>query len=134
MFLNFARNMGADVHIVTELITSLLGLIVFPYEEIRRTREHVFDRYNQIGKGWRFSKGSPANLEDLIRHLRNAISHRRLFFSSDSRELESVEITFMDRRNPSGPDDWEATINAADLQRFVLAFADMIEEWESDYS
>jgi hypothetical protein len=34
-FLNFARNMGADVHIVTELITSLLGLIVFPYEELR---------------------------------------------------------------------------------------------------
>src|ERR1035441_3604344 len=33
-----------------------------------------------------------------------------------------AEVRFWDRKNPKEPDDWSATINAADLQRFVLYF------------
>jgi len=66
--------------------------------------------------------------------LRNAISHRRLFFSSDSRQIEAVDVRFSDRKNQKGPDDWAASINAADLQDFVLRFADLLKEWERDYS
>ena len=111
MFLNFARNMGADVHVVTELITSLLRLIVFPYEEIKKAGYNTFDKYklNSLPPewpSWTFDIGSSENLADLIRHLRNAISHRGIIFSSDSRSLGSVEIRFRDRKNPKGPDDW----------------------------
>lgn len=138
MFLNSARSKGADVHIVTELITSLLGLIVFPFEEIKRLRLTSFDRYklnDLLEKGWpkwTFNLGSSDNLSDLGRHLRNAISHRRILFSSDSRNLEDVEIRFGDSRNPNGPDEWSVTINAAELQKFVLLFADLLKEWEPD--
>jgi len=140
MFLGFARNMGADVHVVTELITSLLGLIVFPYEEIRRSGYTSFDKYKlndltHIGWPiWTIEIGSSDHLDDLVRHLRNAISHRRIFFSSDSRELEAVEVRFSDCKSPKGPYDWEAKINAAELQKFVLLFADLLKEWERDYS
>ena len=34
-YLDAARDEGADVHVVTQLVTSLLGLIVFPYQEIK---------------------------------------------------------------------------------------------------
>jgi hypothetical protein len=37
LYLNLAKKSGADVHVVTQLITSLLGLIVYPYEEIKRS-------------------------------------------------------------------------------------------------
>jgi hypothetical protein len=140
VFISFARNMGADVHIVTELITSLLGLIVFPYEEAKRSGKTSMDNFKLDDLSclgwprWRFYLGSSDNLEDLVRHLRNAISHRRLNFSSDSRKLEEVEIKFWDRKNPKGPDDWRASINADDLMTFVLLFSDLLMEWETDYS
>lgn len=55
MYLSAARNQGADVHMVTELITSLLGLIVFPFAEIKRSGSKVFRKYkldDLSDKGW----------------------------------------------------------------------------------
>ena len=136
VFLSHARSHGADVHVVSELITSLLGLIVFPYEEIKRSRYTSLKKYALTGlyeKGWpkwTFDIGSSNDLHDLVKHLRNAISHRRLFFSSDSRDPEEVEVRFRDRLTDDKPDYWAATINAADLQKFVLLFADLLEEFE----
>jgi hypothetical protein len=140
IFLNAARSEDADVHLVTALITSLLGLIVFPYAEIEASKYTSFRRYklNDLSRRgwptWTFDIASSDNLHDLVRHLRHAISHRRLLFDSDSRELEPVKVQFRDRKNPRGPDDWGATINAAELQKFVLLFAEMLKEWEHDYS
>ena len=140
MYLSAARNQGADVHVVTELITSLLGLIVFPFAEIKRSGSKAFRKYkldDLSDKGWpdwRVDLGSSPDLDDLILHLRNAISHRLLFFSSDSRELEGVEVRFADRPSKAQPDGWAVTINAAELQKFVLLFADLLKEWEHDYS
>jgi hypothetical protein len=139
LFLNAARNGDAEVHVGSELITSLLGLIVFPYAEIKRARYTSFKKYklNDLSnKGWPncvFDIGSSEDLHDLVKHLRNAISHRRVHFSSDSRDLEAVEVRFRDRRNDNGPDSWGVTINAAELQKFVLRFADLLKEWERDY-
>lgn len=140
MFLNAARDTDADVHVVTELITSLLGLIVFPYAEIKEKGYTSFDEYKlhdlsqQGWPSWRFDINSSDNLTDLIGHLRNALSHRLLFFSSDSRKLEEVEVTFRDRKRLTSTYNWGATINAAELQRFVLLFADLLKKWEQDYS
>ncbi len=140
IFLNSARSEDADVHLVAALITSLLGLIVFPYAEIEASNYTSFRRYklddlSRIGwPKWTFDIASSDNLHDLVRHLRNAISHRRLLFDSDSRELKAVNVQFRDRNNSKGPDNWGATINAAELQKFVLLFAEMLKEWEHDYS
>src|SRR4051794_36898196 len=140
-FLNSARVMGADVHVVTALINSLLGLIVFPYQEIRKSKYTDFTKYSlkKLAKegwpSWNFGAGrSCNNLHQLIRRLRNAVSHRRVIFGSDARELEQVYVTFSDRKNSGSPDDWEATINAAELQDFVLLFARFLKQWQKDYS
>jgi hypothetical protein len=136
MFLKAANNTGSDVHVVTQLVTSLLGLIVFPYEEIRRSGYVSFkqvslaDLRSQGWPEWRFHTGSSSDLQDLVGHLRNAISHRRLVFSPDSRELCHVEIRFHDRKRSAGPIEWEASVNAQDLLDFVVRFADLLHQSE----
>ena len=129
-FLVFAKNMGADVHVVTQLLLSLLGLVVFPFEELRRQNKHALQDIPLSALSadgwpeWKFTVGASSNLGNLLFHLRNAVSHHRLLFSSDSRILEEVQITFRDRMKPTGPDNWEATIEASDLRVFVELLSD----------
>jgi hypothetical protein len=141
MFLSTLENTDADIHLVTHLITSLLGLIVFPYAEIKKRKNYnFFAKYKlqslsqQGWPSWSFGISSSDNLRDLVRHLRNALSHRLIYFSSDSRKPEDVIVTFRDRKNENSPYTWEATINAAELRQFVLRFADLLKTWEQDYS
>jgi hypothetical protein len=138
-FLNSSRKRNADVHVVTEIVTSLLGLIVFPYAEIEERGYTSFKKYklealcDQGWPKWSFDISSSDNLHDLIWHLRNAISHHRVIFSSNSRAPEAVEVSFRDRPPKCSCDNWGASINAAELEKFALLFADMLKEWERDY-
>src|SRR5260221_3584313 len=48
-FVNSAWDSGStEVHVVTQLITSLLGLIVFPYEEIKERGDPLFRAINSL--------------------------------------------------------------------------------------
>lgn len=142
-FVDAARRAGStEVHVVTQLITSLLGLIVFPYAEILEKGDTTFQSYtlpDLSTKGWptwTFTIGSSPNLDQHVRHLRNAISHRGLWFDSDDRELHSVGVRFSDRpHTPKGaPYNWQATIKADDLQVFVLKLAALLKAKECDNS
>jgi hypothetical protein len=123
------------------LITSLLGLIVFPYAEVCEFDEDFLKTCTLASlttsgwPSWQFKLGSSATLDELVRHLRNAISHRGVYFSSDSRKLEEVEIKFSDRpRGHNQPYNWQVVINAAELHRFVLNFAKFLKTKERDNS
>jgi hypothetical protein len=139
-FIATARNTNADVHIVTELITSLLGLIVFPYQEIVESEYESFkdrqvDDLTSVNPSiWHFSIGSSENLHDHVRHLRNAISHRRIHFSNDDRDLARVEVRFQDRATHYSDVNWEVTVTADALKEFVCEFAALLQDWERDYS
>ena len=131
-FITAARNTGADVHVVTQLLLSLLGLIVFPVQALREQNpkglksELLADLETRGWPRWTFSNGGSSNLRDLLFHVRNAVSHHRLNFSSDSRNIEDVEITFRDRSIKATQDHWEAHIPAKDLQRFVELLSDFL--------
>jgi hypothetical protein len=132
MFILFARNMGADVHIVTQLVISLQGLIVFPYEQLSRsgvTFKHL--KLKDLEQnGWPKIVpflGASDNLSDLLYHLRNAIAHRRVDFDSDSRAMSEVNITFRDRKPNASDDYWAVKINAEALHQFVLCFCQLID-------
>jgi hypothetical protein len=131
-FMISARERGSDVHIVTELTNALLGLIVFPYEHFKvigflDLKDHRLDDLVANGwPAWTFYIGHSRDLNNLIWHLRNALSHRRVRFSSDDRALEKVEVTFWDRPKPGAPDNWSATINAAALLNFVFHLSKLI--------
>jgi len=127
-------NDGEDVHVVSQLVTSLLGIIIFPWEVGALHRlEHI--RLSELEEeGWpRWNilldeKGDTETLGKLVRHLRNAASHRRLKFLSDDRALHKVEIEFEDALNKNSSPNWRARINAADLKLFCDQFTEKLED------
>lgn len=76
---------------------------------------------------WQHADTSPqaGTLSELIFHLRNATAHNNIAFSSDSRFLDEVRISFVnDPRNK--PWRWEASIQADDLLDFCRRYAGMV--------
>jgi HEPN pEK499 p136 len=125
LYIEQAKQSGHDVHVVTQIITSSLGLIVFPWEKkadlkIRGTL--LSDLDESTWPTWDETKPSKG-VGQLIHNLRNAIAHGNIQFSSDDREASNVVVTF---RSESG--DWKATISAQDLKNFCLRFIDFIED------
>ena len=135
-FVRKARREGQDVHEVTHLLNSLLGLVVVPWERIDRSvfSAKVADLECQ---DWpmpdTLSGDAPNTLRGLVRHLRNAMVHGRFAFaaaeeglSPDSREPEEVKVVITD-----GPCqhviNWKAEINGEDLYLFCKGFMAHIE-------
>jgi len=132
-FMDTARENGKDIHIVTQLTCSLLGLIVFPYEHFKQTGALNFRNLSLddlVDKGWpswKFHKEPSKSLDNHLFHLRNALSHRRVRFSSDDRSLFEVKVTFSDRKSPKECDYWSASIGGADLLDFVKRLSKLID-------
>jgi hypothetical protein len=129
------QNRGANpqIHEVTQLVISLLGIVVFPWED--GALSHLEDMsITEMGdKGWPpwtivlDSKGDTLTLGTLVRHIRNAAAHRRISFSSDLPDLKSVTITFEDQPNRKAPVTWHAEIKASDLMQFCNRFTRELE-------
>ena len=135
-FIAEARRAGADVHEVTHLLNSLLGLVVLPWERVDRNilSAKVLDLK---GQDWPMPTTlygrTPKTLRALVRHLRNAMVHGHFefvgaeeLFSPDSLEPREVKIVMTD-----GPcqhvTNWKAEINGEDLYLFCKSFIDHIE-------
>ena len=126
------REQGEDVHEVTQIVLSTLGLVVFPWERERKAVSEMaasltLDYLTSQGwPAWDFSKGTSSTLIDLIRHLRNAVAHGHIWFSSDDRKAENVVLTFRDKRPKEKEYKWEVSITAADLRIFCERFVDLV--------
>lgn len=95
-----AYEVGGDVHVVTQVILSLQAIVVFPWES--KAFQQIQGRpLSDVAALWQIKTDTYnekcVTLGLLIRHVRNAISHRGLLFSSDSRLLKDVTIEFTDR-------------------------------------
>jgi len=131
LFIFDARQHGADVHIITHLIVSLVGLIVFPYEFLSQNHsQRIQTPYEELTQRgwpiWEIGLGEITTLDGLIGHLRNSCTHNRIEFSSNSRQLSEVDIIFSDRPNNNEPDNWRAKINAQDFTTFVVNFSKLL--------
>jgi len=126
------RRGGSDVHEVTQLTISLLGLIIFPWEAYAlQTLEgrSLEDLQNDGWPRWdivRDRNGETTSLGKLTYHLRNAAAHRRIRFSGDDRDMHRVTIKFEDAK-PNQPVDWQPRIQASDLKDFCDRFSNMLE-------
>ncbi|HUB19622.1 MAG TPA: HEPN family nuclease [Acidobacteriaceae bacterium] len=139
-FIENAAKEQADVHVVTQLTLSLLGLVVFPREKMLFAHAEKVTIDKMIAEGWpRWSISKDdrrhdrtTNLKVLLERLRNAICHARIVFDSDSRSINDVSITVEDGPRPKGGSafeaDWIATISAADLRTFCYRFFDFVED------
>ena len=111
------------VHIVTQIVNSLLGLVILPYEKgyaLRKDKEPLEKLYCQGWPRWElspFNTRETKTLGDLTKHLRNAAAHGRYTFDSESRDPKEVTITVKDKPQ-HGPINWCASIRADKLQKF----------------
>lgn len=128
------RDEGQDVHEVTQLVISLLGIIVFPWEDGALKHLESLRLSELEAEGWPQwdilldENHDTKTLGKLFRHLRNAVSHRRLKFFSDHQEMREVEIEFEDAPNgPNASPNWRVRINAADLRAFCDRFIKRLE-------
>lgn len=124
LYVEQAKSSGQDVHVVTQIVNSSLGLIVFPWEVTadKAIRGKLLaDLYKA---GWPVWHETPPSkgLGELICGLRNAIAHRNVQFSSEDRAASNVTITFASEHG-----DWHATISAHDLKDFCFSFIKFIE-------
>jgi hypothetical protein len=112
----------AKIYEVTQLINSMLGLLVFPEQKhlnnIPRTSLEDLRR-----AGWPVPemKGTPPhadNLRDLVRCLRNGISHFNIEFTSDGHVLTGIKI-------------W--TCKTDEQGKYVKEGRHRIREWEAQF-
>jgi len=126
------RDKGSGVYEVTQLLNSMLGLLVFP-------QQNYMDKIPEtpwqdlVKSGWpeiKVIKGKPSfdNLRQLIRMLRNGVSHCNVRFIADNNK----QITGLRIWNNAGGDslkrkNWEAELSIADLRSIAINFIELIE-------
>ena len=126
-----ARDDGIDVHVVTQLGTSLLGLVVFPRAQDLDSKVRSLDWATLRADGWpewRVTLGQCNPLGDFIYHLRNAVAHGHVRFSSDDRDLNRVTIEVEDYKQGESAPYWRACVSGRDLREFCLKFIDLVEQ------
>ena len=127
------------VHVVTQLVNSLLGLVIVPQEWglgedlKKRTREDLEKaglwKWNILRDEPQGKKPKTKTLGTLIWHLRNATAHGRFTFAGepDSPHIEEVWIIVQDKPPGAKSINWRAEIRGDQLYDFCLWLAAEIE-------
>lgn len=117
-----------DVFEVTQLVNSMLGLLVFPREEFLEKIPKV-PLETLLAYGWPVPKvregfTQAAHLGDLVRYLRNAISHFNIeFVGNGENEIRSIRVWNTDR---GGKKTWEADLGLDELRGIAERFVDLL--------
>lgn len=131
-----AEDPTAPVHVVTQLTLSLLGLIVFPYHWLPKdTKNAILDKpiaemETEGWLGWSIkldARDDTITLDKLLGHLRNAVAHGRMRFTSDSPSLEKVVVKVEDKPlNEGAAINWRAEIHGPRLREFCVGFLNFL--------
>ena len=123
---------GDDVHPVTQAVSALLGIVIFPWEL------SAFDIIKKkklpqlVAKGWPMwkmeGKRRVIEVKDLLHVLRNSIAHGKIEFDSDSRKPEEVQILFTNTPEKAEEPDWKGSIRGDQLIEFCKLFSTAIKE------
>lgn len=125
-----------DIHVVTQLTLSLLGMLVFPKEKLFLDEIDKTPLADLAKQGWPIwnitrdedSKKPTDTLGRLLDHVRNAVAHGRIIFTSDSPRIEEVALLVEDKYKSENPKPyWCAEIAARDLKDFCLRFLKLID-------
>ena len=134
---NSRVNGNTDVHVVTQLANSLLGLVILPFSgdkfgpdldrpigDFHWCKWVILEDNPTLG-GTRTKVVKPVTttLRHLVNHLRNAAAHRRISFSTDGPYPRGVTLTALDAYSNTGPVYWRAHINGADLEAFCIGLS-----------
>lgn len=125
---------GREVYEVTQLVNSTLGLLVFPQQEY--VDQIPCTPLEELRRdGWPIPKVTgrfeqARDLNQLIRYLRNAITHFNIKFLGDGQnEIEILRVWNEDR----GRKTWEAVLSVSDLRGIAERFIEfLLDEDEAD--
>ena len=139
-YVRHARSHNEDVHLVTHLVNSMLGIVVVPHQHYSKKafwsvtlKELITD------EGWpkwditldvpKLGKPKTKTLGHLVWHLRNAAAHGRFEFigEQNSRNLSEVGLIVHDAPGEGQEPNWQAEIGGPELYRFCLLLAERIE-------
>lgn len=120
---------GEDVFATTQLVNSCLGLLVFPQQTFVNNipTTPLSELANQ---GWPIptvvgNDDQVSDLRQLIRYLRNAISHFNIqFIGNGANEIRVLRVWNTDPRNERMT--WQAELSVADLRKIALMFSDLL--------
>jgi hypothetical protein len=143
-FMKQAHERGQDVHIVTQVVNSVLSLLIFPIQkedafcelfshvplsnppDFRTVRTALPDFPSLPSLRVRQFKNCK-NVRRFLKRIRNAVSHRRIDFSSESHDLDKVMIRLSDVATAKDPSiEWDISISAQDLLSLCRYIADEI--------
>lgn len=120
-----------EIYEVTQLINSMLGLLVFPEQKyIKQIPETPIEDLER--DGWPIPEVEGTypqvkNLNQLVRYLRNGISHCNLeFLSDDGVEITGIRIWNKTNGN-RGKINWKARLKKDDLERITEKFIQLLE-------
>lgn len=131
-----AERPDLEIYEVTQLINSLLGLLVFPqqgyYTHIPETP--LADLATQ---GWPIPKvvgdfPQAKDLRQLMRYLRNAVGHFNIKFTLDEQhQINGLQVWNIDPKTRNKT--WEATISLEELEQLVERFVALILDEDQPY-
>lgn len=120
-----------EIYETTQLINSLLGLLIFPFEESKR--DNIKIPYKTLDtmeeEGWKIPKvvgdfPQVQNLKELIRYLRNSVAHFNIkFLSDEKRQIHGLQVWNIDYHLGI---NWKAELSVSDLRDNVFRFIDLI--------
>jgi len=118
---------GRRVYETTQLINSLLGLIVLPREQ-EFMKIPATPLSELVEQGWAIPKmivdhPKTPDLQRLIHYLRNAVAHFRLEFMTDGRELIGVKMW---NEPKHGSRDWEVDLLLEELRDITKRFSTLL--------
>lgn len=114
---------------VTQLVNSMLGLLVFPQQRYFNAIPHT-PLEELVANGWprvRAVDGFPdvEDLHDLMRYLRNAVTHFNIEFTEQSGKISGVRVW---NTKPNGVKNWKTELSMQDLESITERFCDLLDE------
>ena len=114
---------------ITQLINSLLGLLVFPQQEFVNSIPATPLTQLQF-QGWPIPKivgnfQQVKDLRQLVRYLRNAIAHFNIEFTADAKDQINGLRVWNDLPN-NGPTNWKAELSIGDVKVLADKFVDLV--------
>lgn len=136
-FIEKHRPSGAEVHEVTQLVLSLLGLVIFPRERHKRLKitphyeaRTLLELKEQHWPQWNISGEPITTLGRLLSVIRHAAAHGSITFSSDARTFREVHLTFESEDPPwakrKKKRTWIIDINGEGLRQFCECLEKLI--------
>jgi hypothetical protein len=120
-------NPAIELHPVTQLALSLLGVIVFQHAggSIQKNPKVNDAKLSSLDSQWT-TLPSCDTVGQLVEHLRHAVAHGHVKFSSASHQYDEVTISFCN--NPQSPTKWTGSIKADSLRKFCYQLMELLEQ------